>query len=193
MPRGLASGQIANLETDTYVIEDLVEIYLVDNTGTARYFYYTTGATDVTVATPTAGSQTFKSNGFISDLSGVTETFQAQATDMSLQFSRLGIFGDDGFLRYLQRDADIINRRLVMYKLFRDVSTLQPDSTNGLLQVFDGKISGLEVTVSETDQIFTIRITGEFGEYDRIRGRSTSDIVGALYNKTIYWGSFYLE
>lgn len=193
MPRGLSSGNITNLQLDTAIIEDLVEIYLVDNTGTTRNFFYTTGATNVTVTTPTAGSQTFVSNGFVSDISGISETFQAQATDMSIQFSRLGIFGDDGFLRYIQRDAEIINRRLVMYKLFRDTTTLQEDVTDGLLQIFDGKISGLEITVTETDQIFTLRITGEFGEYEKVRGRSTADIFGALYNRTIYWGSFYLE
>lgn len=193
MPRGLSSGNITTLQADTVIVEDLVEIYLVDNTGTNRFFYYTTGATNVTVTTPSAGSQTFVTNGFISDVSGITETFQAQATDMSIQFSRLGIFGDDGFLRYIQRDAEIINRRVIMYKLFRDTSTFQEDATDGLLNIFDGKISGLEVTVSETDQLFTLRLTGEFGDYDKVRGRSTADIFGALYNKTIYWGSFYLE
>lgn len=192
MPRGLTSGNILNLQTDTVIIEDLVEIYLVDNTGTARSFFYTTGATNVAVTTPTAGAKTFVTNGFVSTITGITETFQAQATDISIQFSRLGIFGDDGFLTYLQ-STEIINRSVVMYKLFRDTTTLQEDVTDGLLQTFFGRISGLEITTSEDDKLFTVRLTGEFGDYDKIRGRSTADIFGALYNKTIYWGSFYLE
>jgi hypothetical protein len=48
-----------------------------------------------------------------------------------------GIPGYDG--------TNIINRRVVMYKLFRDITTTAPDTTNGLIQVFDGTISGLEI------------------------------------------------
>jgi hypothetical protein len=80
-----------------------------------------------------------------------------------------------------------------MYKLFRNTSTAVPDTTNGLIQVFDGTISGLEIDYGTDTYTWTLRLSGDFADYDKIRGRSTADIFGSLQNKTVYWGSFYLK
>lgn len=189
MSRGLTANQITNLQQNSYRIEELVEIYL-----TGQSFFYTTGSYNVAVSTPTSGgSQTFTPRSYISTIGEIVETFEAQATEVSLQFERFTVGGsDDAFLTYLN-STDIINRRVVMYKLFRNTSTTAPDTTNGLIQVFDGVISGLDIEYGVDTYTWTLRMPGDFADYDKIRGRSTADIFGALTNKTVFWGSFYLQ
>lgn len=186
MSRGLSANQIINLQQASYRIEELVEIYLTDQS-----FFYTTGSYSVAVSTTTSGgSQTFTPRSFISDISSITETFEAQATTVSLQFQLFT--NEDGFANLIDR-TNIINRRVVMYKLFRNTSTAVPDTTNGLIQIFDGTISGLEIDYGIDTYTYTLRLSGDFADYDKIRGRSTADIFGSLQNKTVYWGSFYLK
>ena len=96
-------------------------------------------------------------------------------------------------IAYYVNNTDIINRRIVMYKLFRNTSTIAPDTTNGLIQVFDGTISGIEISYGKDTYIWTIRTSGDFGDYDKIRGRSTANIAGAMTNKIVYWGNFFLR
>ena len=189
MSRGLSANQITNLQQASYRIEELLEIYLPVNS-----FFYTTGSYSVAVSTTTSGgSQTFTPRSYISDISGIAETFEPQATTVSLQFQRFTVGGsDDTFLNSLN-STGIINRRVVMYKLFRDITTTAPDTTNGLIQVFDGTISGLEIDYGTDTYTWTLRLSGDFADYDKIRGRSTADIFGSLQNKTVYWGSFYLK
>ena len=189
MSRGLSSAQITNLQQNAYRVEELVEIYL---TGTS--YFYTTGSLSLSVSTATSGgSRTFSPRSFISDISSIEETYEAQATTVSLQFERLIDGGlDDNFLNRLDT-TDVLNRRVVIYKLFRNTSTLVPDTTDGLIQVFDGTISGYETEYNEETQTFTLRLSNDFSDYDKIRGRTTADIFGAMYNKTVFWGSFYLR
>jgi hypothetical protein len=189
MTRGLAVNQVTNLQQSTYRIEELVEIYL-----SGQSFFYTTGSFQVSVSTATSsGAKTFLPRSYISDIGTITETFEAQATTISLQFERLKDGGsDDNFLAFLN-NTDITNRRVVMYKLFRNTSTVVADTTDGLIQIFDGQISGLEVNYGTDVYTWTLRLSGDFADYDKIRGRSTADIFGAMFNKTIFWGSFYLK
>lgn len=187
MSRGLSANQITNLQQASYRIEELVEIYLPDGGS----FFYTTGSYSVAVSTTTSGgSQTFTPRSYISDISSIAETFEAQATTVSLQFQLFT--NEDGFANLIDR-TNIINRRVVMYKLFRDITTTAPDTTNGLIQIFDGTISGLEIDYGIDTYTYTLRLSGDFADYDKIRGRSTADIFGSLQNKTVYWGSFYLK
>lgn len=182
MARGLTAGQIANLDLNTYRVEDLVELYF-----TGGSFYYTTGNQSVTLTTPTAGSQTFTPRGFISDIGSIDEKFQPEAITTAIQFQTFA--PDDSMLTF----ASQINKRVIMYKLFRNVSTVAPDTSNGIIQIFDGVTSGLEIETTPESLTYTLRLTGDFGDFDRVRGRSTADVLGAMIQKKIYWGSFYLE
>jgi hypothetical protein len=185
LSRGLTAGQIANLNLNSFRVEELVELNF---TGVGSPFYYTTGNQSVTVTTPTSGgAQIYTPRGFISDLGSIEEKFQPEAITTAIQFQSLA--GEDNMLTY----ASQINKRVVIYKLFRDVSTVVPDTTNGLIQLFDGVTSGLEVEFGIDTTTYTLRLTGDFGDFDRLKGRTTADVLGAMTQKTIYWGSFYLE
>lgn len=164
-------------------VETLLEFYLQNSNS----FYYTTGSFPLTITTATAGSQTFTPSSFIADISGIQESFQARPNTVDIQRTQ----GNDTFANYLTEDC--IGRRVVLYKLFRDNSTLSPDTSNGLMQIFDGSISGLDFELSTDANIYTIRCTGGFANYDKIKGRTTATIPGGLSGQRIYWGSFYLE
>lgn len=185
MTRGYSAGQISNLNLSSFRTEELVEIYLTGNS-----YYYTTGNYSVSVTTPTAGTQTFTPRSFISNIGSIEEKFQPEAFTTALEFERLS--SEDTFLNILATTS-FLNRRVVIYKLFRDVSTIVPDTTNGLLQIFDGQISGLEIEHSIETSRYTLRLTGDFGDFDKVRGRTTANIAGAMMQRKIYWGSFYLE
>lgn len=185
MARGLSSSQIANLNLNAFRVEDLVEIYL-----TGGSYYYTTGNQPLTISTPTAGSQTFTARSFISSIDSIQEQFQPEAVTTAIQFNILS--AEDTFLNLLATTS-FINRRVVLYKLFRDISTVVPDTSNGLLQVFDGQISGLEIEHAVETSTYTLRLAGDFADFDKVRGRTTADVVGAMVQRKIYWGNFYLE
>lgn len=185
MSRGLTAGQIANLNLNSFRVEDLVEIYL-----TGASYYYTTGDYSVSVTTPSAGTQTFTPRAFISDIGNIEEKFQPEAITTAIQFQRLS--SEDTLFNILATTS-FLNKRVVIYKLFRNVSTIVPDTSNGLMQIFDGQISGYEIEHSLETSVYTLRLTGDFGDFDRVRGRTTADVLGAMTQKTIYWGSFYLE
>lgn len=184
MSRGLTAGQLSVLSANEFRVEELLEIYLP--TGEA---FYTTGDMSVTVTTPTGGSHGYSPNGFISQIGNIQESFEAGPNSLDIQFSK---FENIGFISVLD-DNDIINSRVVLYKLFRNVNDFTPDSTDGLLQIFDGSISGLDIDSNLENKTYTIRCTSDFGDYDKQRGRTTADISGALVGTTIFWGSFYLE
>lgn len=190
MSRGLTANEIANLNLAAYRLEYLVEIYLANNN-----FFYTTGDYDVSVSTATSGgSQTFKSRSYIAQIGGIAETYMPSPSNLDLQFHRISVGGlDDAFTSASNLNADIINRRVVMYMLFRDKDTFAPDTSDGLIQMFDGKIGGMDVTTTEENITYTIRCTSAFGDYKRIRGKTTADIVGALRGETIQWGGLYFD
>ena len=183
MSRGLTAGQIANIEQQSMRVETLLEFYLQDS----NTFYYTTGSFPLTITTATAGSQTFTPSSFISDIGGIQESFQARPNSVSIQRTQ----GNDSFENYLTEDC--IGSRVVLYKLFRDNTTAAPDTSNGLMQIFDGVISGLDFELTTDANTFTIRCTGGFADYDKIKGRTSASIPGSLGGQRIYWGSFYLE
>lgn len=185
MSRGLTAGQIANIEQTTQRVETLLEFYLPGSSN----FYYTTGSYPVTVTTATAGSQTFTPSSFIAQIGSVVESYQAQPNSLDLQ--RTQGTSPDTFATKMQETA--IGSRVVMYKLFRNTTTTAPDTSNGVIQVFDGSISGIDFELSLESSTYTIRCTSDFGDYDKVRGRTTASIPGGLSSQRIYWGSFYLQ
>jgi hypothetical protein len=182
MARGLSAGEIANLGLETYKSETLVELYLP-----LFNFYLTTGDSDVSVNTATTtGSQTFVPESFISDIDSIYETFEPRPIEIGLQFQRLV----SGFQPYLNDTA--IGSRVVIYKMFRNLSDNTADTTN-LIQVFDGIINSLDVSENPQQKVYNIRCASDFGFFLGQRGRTTANIVGALTNRNIQWGEVKFE
>jgi hypothetical protein len=188
MARGLSSGQISRLNESTAVIEDLIEISLPF---VGQYFYYTTGSYPVTVNTPSAGSQNFTPNSFVSDLSYITESYEFTPQPITLTFERLISGGSYDDLVNQLNTGNFINSTVTIYKLFRDPSTMVPDTTNGLFNIFTGKITNFQILYSATTTKYQLACSNGFID-DRVNGRTTADIDGALNGKKIYWGRFTL-
>lgn len=188
MTRGLTAGEIASLDQTYSIVDDLVELYLFEG-ATQRFFYYTTGSYPATVTTSTSGSsQTYTTRSFIASVSNVTETYEPGPLTVSFVFERVYAgTGEDLMPTYLENN--FLNRRICWHKLFRNTTTYAPDTTNGLLLVFDGVISSLVIEDSLETKRYTINAVGAFADYDRVRGRTTADIFGALQGQRLYWGS----
>jgi hypothetical protein len=188
MARGLSAGEISALAENYNIVEDLVEMYLFEG-ATARSFYYTTGPYPATVTTSTSGSsQTYTPRSFIANIGNVTESYDPGPLTVSFVFQRLYVNATDDFMpQYLENN--FLNRRIAWHKLFRNTTTYAPDTTNGKLLVFDGVISSLVIEDSLESKTYSISAVGAFADYDRVRGRTTADIFGALQGQKIYWGS----
>jgi hypothetical protein len=188
MSRGLSAGEIAALGTNYSIVEDLVEIYLYEG-ATARFSYYTTGPYPATVTTSTSGSsQTYTPRSFIANIGNISESYEPGPLTVSFVFQRLYVNATDDYMpQYLENN--FLNRRICWHKLFRNTSNYSPDTTNGLLLVFDGVISSLIIEDSLDSKTYTVSAVGAFADYTRVRGRTTADIFGALQGQKIYWGS----
>lgn len=186
MSRGLTAGQISRLNESTSVVEDLVEVSL-PNVG--EYFYYTTGSYPVTVTTPTATTQTFTPLSFISSIDYITESYDFRPQPITLTFERLVSGGSyDDFVNQLNT-GNWVNSSVVIYKLFRDPTTMVPDTTNGLFNMFSGKITNYQILYSERTTTYQLTVSNAYSD-NRVNGRSTANIDGALNGKKLYWGRF---
>lgn len=188
MARGLTAGQISALASNFSIVEDLVEVYLYEG-ATQRFFYYTTGNMTTTVTTSTSGtSQTYTPRSFVATIGNVAETYEPGPLTVSFVFERVYAgSGDDSMPTYLE--SNFLNRRICWHKLFRNTTTFAPDTTNGLLLVFDGVINSLVIEDSLTTKRYIIGAVGAFADYDRVRGRTTANIFGALQGQRLFWGS----
>ena len=188
MTRGLTAGEITALGSAYSIVEDLVEVYLYEG-ATQRFFYYTTGPYPATVTTSTSGtSQTYTPRSFIANIGNVTETYDPGPLTVSFVFERVYTNATDDYMpTYLENN--FLNRRICWHKLFRNTTTYAPDTTNGLLLVFDGVISSLVIEDALDSKRYSISATGAFADYDRVRGRTTADVFGALQGQRLYWGS----
>lgn len=184
MTRGLTNAQAQFLIDSDSRIEYLLEIYVGTN------FFYTSGPSTISVTTATAGQQSFVRESFISQIGSITETFQAQPNSLDIQLQR-GVAETYDLLLNSLNDT-VINKRIVLYRLFRNVTTSVPDTANGLIQIFDGRISGMTIDNSLETNTYTLRCTSDFGDFNKVRGRTTGAIEGAMKGKRIYWGSFHL-
>ena len=178
MARGLSAGEIANLNTNPFKSETLVEMYLPSNS-----YYLTTGDVDISVDTDTtSGAQTFVTESFIADIDKIIETFEPRQIEIALQFQRL----TGGFSTQLNDTA--IASRIVIYKMFRSLSDNTADTTN-LIQVFDGVINSIDTLESPDEKVYNVRCASDFNFFNTKRGRTTANIVGALQSRTVQWGS----
>lgn len=186
MSRGLTSGQISLLEQQEIRVETLLELYLINN-GVASTYYYTSGDFEVTIETSTSsGAKTFKSRSFISSLSSINETYEIQPINFNLVFSRISDGGvDDNFLSDLT--STIIRSRVVVNKLFRNLDY----TSGGLVQTFDGQITGLDIVYAPDDVNWILSCSNDFGALAKRKGLSTADCPGALKDRSIAWGRFY--
>lgn len=194
MSRGLTANQISYLTSNHYKVEDLIYISKIEDAYDSNDWKYTTGNLSLTASIfpfP-AFSQTYTPRSFVAEIGSITESYEPLPTTLTVRFERLSDGGsDDTFIDWL-RTGNIINKRVILQRLFRNVSTDVPDTTDGLILWFDGRITGLDITTDLDTQSFELRCSNLFADYDRRYGRTTASIVGALNRQKLVWGSNYI-
>lgn len=189
MARGLTAGQITRLQNASDIVEDLLELTFTEG---SHSFYYTTGQYASTITTPTSGGAvSFTPQSFISSISSITESYEIGSNPCTITFERLKTGSGADLLPTVLNTVNYVRSRVVLYKLFRDANNMTPDTTNGLINYFDGSISGVSIEYTPTTFIYTISCIGAFSDF-RQKGRTTADIAGALNNTKLYWGRFTL-
>lgn len=177
MSRDLTVNQIANLTQQQYISENLIEIY----TGEGTDYFYTTGLTDVDVDTgTTSGSETFLVNNQISVVSEFQEDYDPQVGTFTLQWETL----DNNLVDILT--TDFLKTRIVVYKMFRDSTTLQADTAN-LIQIIDSTVTELDITADEQTQAVNLRCQTVFANLNAVKGRTNGNFAPDT-TATIFWG-----
>ena len=180
MSRGLTGTVIDNLELQNYIVETLVEF----TNGNNFAYYMTNGAYDIELTTATSnGAQTYDSNIGLTVIDEIPETYLPSSTTATINFST----NNSNLLEDLS--SNILNTNVVIYKLFRDTTTNDPDISDGY-NVFTGSVTGVDYFESTESKTLNVRCQSLFSDFNRTYGRRTSDFPMAQYNTTqLKWGT----
>lgn len=191
MSRPLTSGQIQRLQDNPYIVDTLVEI---------GSYFFTTGDKDVSMSTTTSGgTQTFTAINGLQVIGSIQELYKPSTSTVNLQF---GTF-DQSFVDdiantqtvYLNATETSLTRTehryydtdVVIHKLYRNAISTVPDTSN-YITLFNGKVSGIDLTLTEDSQVLNIRTSSLFADFNRVISRSSIDFPYANQNEKIYWG-----
>ena len=143
MSRNLTAGQDTLVEANSYIVENLLEIGSV---------YYTTGSFDVDVSTATSGgTQTFISDNKLLTIGNIEERSYFTKSKQGFQFIGADLSTPLAFEN---------GTRVVIYKLFRNVSTNAVEAA-GAIGVFDGYISSKRLDFDGSNQILQIECSAD--------------------------------
>jgi hypothetical protein len=187
MPRDLSIQQQNLLSQSQYIVEELVEIY----TATGSNYFYTTGVYAVDVSTPTSsGSRTFTPNNSLTVITNITESYQLSSGGISLQLGQLdNVFSSPGIITALT--TRYTKNRVVVYKMFRNSSTLAP-FTSDIIQIYDGLVTSVNIDTNETSQTISMECSSIFRVLDKVTGRTNTDLA-PQQGGTLFWGGIYVE
>lgn len=181
MPRGLNATQINFLNAQAAVYE-----YLVELTGTGfTSTYYTTGNNDVTVTTPTSGSQTFVANNQIQVITNFIESYSLVGSSISLVFASADTT--------LQTNLSTSFSKLTVniYIMFRNTSTNVADTTN-IIRMYSGYVTDYQTSGGINNHTITLQSNSLFSNFDNIAYKSINE-VEPYPGGGFYWGSVYVS
>jgi len=135
MTRGLNAAQDTLVESNSYYVENLLEIGTV---------YYTTGSYDVTATTST-GTNLFVSDNKLLNIGNVAERSYFTATKFAFQFIGVDLSVPLAFAN---------GTTVRVFKMFRNTTTNAVESDP--IQVFDGVISSKRLDFNDGQQILQI-------------------------------------
>ena len=167
-----------------FIAVDLVEIHL------ATPLYLASGGINISYdspTAPTAGTNTYTAQGDFMGFTGLTEDFDVRVGKFSILLSGVGNsyvvkFAPVIDSPYIRNDYE--GARVVLYKAFLDVQTLQ--IVGDPLRIFDGIIFNVGITETSNSCDISIECSSLFADFDRTAGRKTNNGSNWLYQGSTY-------
>lgn len=192
MSRSLPSAITTELAKDSIKYIDLIEVHFDSSDGGTKFL--TNGQYPVTLSTTTSGgSQTFQANGEFVSFEMVNETDEARVNEINIILSGVSTTFTNLFL-----NNDYVERRIVIYRSFRDSNNAAIDSP---VMLFDGEIKNFAVNDKQDTSEVVIKSASVFYNFDDTNGRRTTDAsqqrafahdrgmqFASTTNKDIRWG-----
>lgn len=184
MSRGLLSGEITALEANNYQVEDHIKIVtrttinvrFGGSSGIISTYRYTTGPLDTVVS----GDGTYIPASYIREIVLPDESFEISPQTVNIVFERF----DQDFITELTSDTQ--NATLVqVFKVLLDPTTR---SISGRFLMFDGNVSGVDVSGTRSTQSVILRCSSSFYQFNVTNGRQLNDIGDNPKYEAIFWG-----
>lgn len=167
-----------------FIAVDLLEIQLPGGT-----LYYSTGGIDIPWDSPTTtgGSHTYEAQGDFLGFSGLNEDMDLKVGKFSVTLSALAnnivyLFVD--LSTSPQNKVSYEGSRVVLYKAFLDVNTLQ--IVGEPMLTFDGTVFNVSITENSNTATISIECSSLYADFERTAGRKTNN-----YNNWLYQGVQY--
>ena len=166
MSRSLPSAITDELEKDSLRYIDLIEVHFDSADGGTKFL--TNGPYPVSLSTSTSGgSQTFQANGEFISFELVNETDEARINEINIILSGVSTTFTNLFL-----NNDYVERRIVIYRSFRDSNNVAIDSP---VMLFDGEIKNFSINDKEDTSQVVIKSASVFYNFDDTNGRRTTE------------------
>jgi hypothetical protein len=158
---------------DHTIAIDLVEIKLKDGDGADDSLYYCTGGADLSLTTPSSGTNTYLAQGDFMGFSALGEDFDVKVGKFSIYLSGLNQTLTNKIVSY-----EIEGKRVVLYKAFLNFGETGTDPLSIVsdpILMFDGVIYNF--AVSETNKSCQINLdcASLFADFERTNGRKTNN------------------
>lgn len=181
MARTLTAAQQSSLTANPFRAERLIEIITPDTT-----LRYTTGQIPVSIILPDSTTGTFESDHGLELLTDINELYDFGVTEVVLQIGDLSDVVYDDLVR-ASTLFDFTRTQVNIYLLFRDVTTTLPYA-NDYITLFSGFVVKLDVRRTPNDLVINLRANNQFANFDKVNGRKTSSLPGALTADKIEFG-----
>lgn len=166
MSRSLPTAITDELEKDSLKYIDLIEVHFDSADGGTKFL--TNGPYPVSLSTSTSsGSQTYQANGEFLSFEMVNETDEARVNEINIILSGVSTTFTNLFL-----NNDYVERRIVIYRSFRDSNNAAIDSP---VMLFDGEIKNFAVNDKQDTSEVVIKSASVFYNFDDTNGRRTTE------------------
>jgi len=181
MSRGLNTDQVSNLQLNPYRLERLIEI----KTPSTDY-YYTTGTGDVTVTTPTSGSQTFLAENGVQLFGEIGEIYDFGVNEIVVQIGDVSntVYAE---LTRAANNFDFPRTEVHIYMAFRSVTTGLVSSD--IINLYSGQVYKIDATRDTEELAINLRCSSQFSNFAAVNGRSVSDFPGSLIQSNLQFGT----
>jgi len=167
-----------------FIAVDLLEIQLPIGT-----LYFASGGMDIPYDSPTTtgGSHTYLAQGEFLGYSGLTEDMDLRVGKFSVTLSALG---SDIVYLFVDLSESPNNKvpyegsRVVMYKAFLDVNTMQ--IVGQPMLTFDGTIFNVAITENASTATISIECSSLYADFERTSGRRTNNYSNWLFQGVQY-------
>jgi hypothetical protein len=161
---------------DHTIMVDCVELHLKDASGANQPLYLCSGGADLafdTPTAPTAGVNTYESQGDFIGFTSLSEDFDVKVGKFSIYLSGIG---NDYINKLITTEVE--GKRVVLYKVFLGFGPTGQDPLSIVstpILMFDGIIYNFAVNESSNSCQITIDCASLFADFERSNGRKTNN------------------